>query len=245
MIFYDIINESYFDCGGADFGGCGAGTLKPSCRSSRFGFVVSSGMSIASFHRRMAMDNLILIITALAPGFAGIAALKLLNGDATEITIQKSTLKYFLFGGVSLLLADALMGLNGPVSRTLAHQPLHYIDLLLPMILAVILAAFWHTIGETKVIKLANWINHKAGRNNIFLANTMLERMMNDGKPHFVEIRLPDGEIQQGYVADVIVHEKTIMLQPEPEWTHSYKREDTRKMIDLASGIVITEYTYR
>lgn len=73
----------------------------------------------------------------------------------------------------------------------------------------------------------------------------MLERMMNDGKPHFVEIRLPNGEIQKGYVADVIVHEKTIMLQPEPEWTGSYKRVDTRKMIDLSSGIVITEYTYK
>ena len=134
---------------------------------------------------------------------------------------------------------------NGPISRTLAHQPLYYIDLLLPMILAVILAVFWHAIGETLAIKLANWINQRAGKNTVFLANTMLERMMNDGKPHFVEIQLPNGEIQQGYVADVIVHEKTIMLQPEPEWTDSYKRVDTRKLVDLSSGIVITEYTYR
>lgn len=191
------------------------------------------------------MDNLILIITALAPGFAGIASLKLLNGDTTEITVQQSTLKYFLFGSVSLFFADAIMKWNGPISRTLAHQPLYYIDLLLPMILAVILAVFWHAIGEAITIKLANWINQRAGKNTIFLANTMIERMLNDGKPHFVEIQLPNGEIQQGYVADVIVHEKTIMLQPEPEWVGSYKRVDTKKMIDLTSGIVITEYTYR
>lgn len=191
------------------------------------------------------MDNLILIITVLAPGFAGIASLKLLNGDTTEITVQKSTLKYFLFGSVSLFFADAIMKWNGPISQTLAHQPLHYIDLLLPMILAVILAVFWHAIGETMAIRLANWINQKAGKNTVFLANTMIERMLNDGKSHFVEIRLPDGDIQKGYVADVIVHEKTIMLQPEPEWTDSYKRVDTRKLVDLSSGIVITEYTYK
>ena len=191
------------------------------------------------------MNNLILIITALAPGFAGIATLKLLNGDTTEVTIQKNILKYFLFGAISLFTADIFLLWDGPISRTLEQQPLHYIDFLLPMILAIMMALFWHTVGKKAAIIMANVINHQTGKNNIFLANTMLERMLNDGKAHFVEICFANGEKQNGYVADVIIHEKTIMLHPEPEWTQSYKRINTRKMIDLSSGIVIIEYTYK
>ncbi len=192
------------------------------------------------------MDNPILLITALAPGFIGIAVQKLLNGDTTTETIQQGILKYFLFAASALLVTDACLRFNGPVSRILQQEPLRYIDCLVPMGIAVVLSVLWHVRGCKWIIRVANIINTWAGKNQIFLRTNMLEEMLNDGKPHFLDIKFPDGTQTCGYLSKVVAHDKNLMLEPEPKWTKdtAYKRKTVRQLIDLNSNTIVTEYEY-
>lgn len=196
------------------------------------------------------MNDPILIITALAPGIIGIAVQKLLRGDVTEEPFQKGILKYFLYAASALFLTDmiaAVKGVNGPVGKILSGAQLSYFDFTLPMLSACVIAIIWHVIGSRFAIWAANQINKLAGRNPIFLDQCMLETMLSDNQPHFLEIQFADGRIEKGFVSKAITHEKTIMLEPDPDWTNDtgYERHIIRKMINLEMGIVITEYEYR
>ena len=139
------------------------------------------------------MNDPILVITGLAPGFIGIAVQKLLRGDVTEEPLQRGILKYFLYAASALLLTDmiaVLRGVAGPVGKILAGTSLSYFDCTLPMLSACIIAIFWHAAGSRIAIWGANKINKLAGRNPIFLDQCMMETMLSDNKPHFLEIQL-------------------------------------------------------
>lgn len=195
------------------------------------------------------MDNPVLLITALSPGFVGIAVHKLLKGDVTAEPLQQGVLKYFLYAASSLFLTDGILsaaGQTGTISKILTNQQLSYMDCMVPMICAAVIAVLWSVCGNTLAVRLANGINRRAGHNPVFLDESMLYTMLADNKPHFLEVQFPDGRTERGYITKTITHEKTIMLEPEPDWTKSsgFYRRDVRKMIDLATGVVITEYEY-
>lgn len=191
------------------------------------------------------MENPIIWICMMTPGFAGLAVLKLLNGDTTDGAVQQNVLKYFLFGSLSLLIAEAARLFHGPLSKILEHSPITLWDCVIPMVAAVILAVFWYVAGLRIAVKIANRINTAAGKNPIFLQHDLLERILNDGQSHFLEIRFPDGTKQKGYVSDVITSRRSLILRPEPAWTADYVRQDIQTLVELSTGIIVTEYRFK
>jgi len=191
------------------------------------------------------MENFIIMIASLAPGFVGIAVQKLLNGDTTSGAVQGNIMIYFLYAASSLLCAELVFWFHGPISKLLMNEPIQLVDILVPMEFALIIAVFWHIIGARLAKMFANGINKIAGKNSIMMDADMLETMLNDNQAHFLEVSFPDGTEKNGYVTNVIVSTREIMLEPEPEWTKDYNRHTKRTCINLNSGIVITEYEYK
>lgn len=191
------------------------------------------------------MENLIIVIISLSPGFIGMAIQKLLNGDTTPGAIQSNIMTYFLYAASSLLCAELVCLFHGPISKLLMHEPVLLADILIPMGIAVVIAVFWHSIGARWAYNIANKINKLAGKNSIIMDSDMLETMLNDNQPHFVTVTFPNGTERSGYVTNVIVSNKEIMLEPNPDWTKDYTRHTKRECIELNSGIVITEHEYK
>lgn len=135
--------------------------------------------------------------------------------------------------------------IDGPISKLLMNEPIQLVDILVPMGFALIIAVFWHIIGARLAKMFANGINKIAGKNSIMMDADMLETMLNDNQAHFLEVSFPNGTEKNGYVTNVIVSTREIMLEPEPEWTKDYNRHTKRTCINLNSGIVITEYEYK
>lgn len=191
------------------------------------------------------MENFIITIVSLSPGFIGMAVQKLLNGDTTPGAIQSNVLIYFLYAASSLLCTELLFWFHGPINKLLMHDPIQLVDILVPMVIAVVIAVLWHIIGVRLAYKFANKINKLAGKNSIIMDSDMLETMLNDNQPHFVTVTFPNGTERSGYVTNVIVSNKEIMLEPNPNWTKDYTRHTKRECIELSSGIVITEHEYK
>lgn len=191
------------------------------------------------------LDNVsILTIAALAPGFVGIAVTKLLDGDTTAEPIDKGILKYFLYASSALILTD-LCTYAQPLHKLIEGQRLEYIDYLAPILMAAAISIFWAIFGKNLFVGLANEINEAGCRNKIFLDSTMLECLTNDGKGHFLEIKLPNGEVRKGELKKVLVHEQSLLLEPEPAWTAKYEEYTIKDVVYLNSGVLIREYGYR
>lgn len=186
-----------------------------------------------------------IMIISLSPGFIGMAVQKLLNGDTTPGAIQSNIMTYFLYAASSLLCAEIVHWFHGPISKILMQEPVSLADILIPMGIAVAIAIFWHTIGGRLAYRAANKVNELAEKNSIIMDSDMLETMFNDNQPHFVTVTFPNGTQRSGYVTNVIVSNKEIMLEPNPDWTKDYTRNTKRECIDLNSGIVVTEYEYK
>lgn len=191
------------------------------------------------------MENFIITMVSLSPGFIGMAIQKLLNGDTTPGAIQSNIMTYFLYAASSLLCAEIVCWFHGPINKLLMHEPVLLVDILIPMGIAVVIAVLWHIIGARLAYKIANKINELAGKNSIIMDSDMLETMLNDNQPHFVTVSFPNGTERSGYVTNVIVSNKEIMLEPNPDWTKDYTRHIKRECIELNSGIVITEHEYK
>ena len=134
------------------------------------------------------MENFIIMIVSLSPGFIGMAVHKLLNGDTTPGAIQSNIMTYFLYAASSLLCAEIVCWFHGAISKILLHEPVWLADILLPMGIAVVIAILWHIIGGRLAYKIANQINKVAGKNSIIMDSDMLETMLNDNQPHFVTV---------------------------------------------------------
>ena len=105
------------------------------------------------------MENFIIMIASLAPGFVGIAVQKLLNGDTTSGAVQGNIMIYFLYAASSLLCAELVFWFHGPISKLLMNEPIQLVDILVPMGFALIIAVFWHIIGARLAKMFANGIN--------------------------------------------------------------------------------------
>lgn len=188
-------------------------------------------------------DNPILMIAIFSPGFIGIATTKLLDGDTTPEPLNQGVLKYFLYAATSLIFTDLVTPCK-IFHKLIAKQPLSYMDYITPMLMAIVLSILWISVGKKLAIAFANLINEMWGRNKIFLDSSMLEAFISDNQPHFLEITFPDGRTINGYIDQTMVHEKSIILKPDTEWSENRKTYIIRTLVYLDSKIVIKEYDF-
>lgn len=191
-------------------------------------------------------ENPILIIAILSPGFIGIATTKLLDGDTTPEPLNQGILKYFLYAAASLIFTDLCTPCK-VLHKLIEKQPLLYMDYIAPMITAIVLGILWTSVGKNLAEHFANLINEMWGRNKIFLASSMLEAFINDNQGHFIEITFSDGRIIRGYVKKTIMHEKSLLVYPEPSWTKDerYTEYTIRTVVYLDTNTTLREYAFK
>lgn len=191
-------------------------------------------------------DNPILMIAILSPGFIGIATTKLLDGDTTPEPLNQGVLKYFLYAAASLIFTD-LCTPHKVLHKLIDRQPLSYMDYIAPMLTAVVISIIWALFAKKLAVHFANEINEAGGRNKIFLDSSMLETFINDNQSHFLEITFSDGRIIRGYVTKTIMHEKSLLVHPEPNWTQDkqHKEYTVRTLVYLDTNTTIREYAFK
>lgn len=191
-------------------------------------------------------ENPILIIAILSPGFIGIATTKLLDGDTTPEPLNQGVLKYFLYAAASLILTDLWTPCK-VLHKLIEKQPLSYMDYIAPMIMAIVISILWALLVKKLAEHFANEINEAGGRNKIFLDSSMLEAFINDNQEHFIEITFSDGRIIKGYVNKTIMHEKSLLILPEPTWTkdEQYEEYTVRTLVYLETNTTIREYAFK
>lgn len=191
------------------------------------------------------MDNPILLITALAPGFIGIAVNKLLQGNSDSEPLDKGVLKYFLYSAATLLLTELTTA--KPLRKILEKQQLTIEDCLYPLFWAILIAIAWELVIRDYLLKCINFVYRKIGRNEIFLSRSMLEDMVADGKKHFLEVQFADGSVINGLVEKINQQENAIILIPEPDWVDDIdvKRFEVQQFIMFDKNIIVKEYDYK
>lgn len=210
------------------------------------------------------MDNPILLIMALTPGIIGIATSKLLDGDTSPEPIDKGIIKYFLYSASALLITE-LIGFLIEFSASLKNpdliiesvHPLQkaltqnnnftFWDIILPSLLAVIIALSWKLYLKDKIICLANKLLLYFGKNAIALPSYELESLLADGKGHFLEVHFPNGRIVTGMLHEYNIATNTIRLRPLPDWItdNDVARYEKDTIAILDTGIVIKEFDYQ
>lgn len=192
------------------------------------------------------MNESILTVLALAPGFVGIAVNKLLTADTRAEPLGASTLKYFLYSAASFLMVEAST-LATPIRKTLKEQPVGMLEILLPIAASVIIGILWTIWLKNALVKVANKFLQSVHRDGVDLNESPLQTLFEEHRPYFVSVILPNGETKEGAVLSVDAHSNTILLAPEPSWTkdNDMEREDKQTLIYLNTGAVIIEYTFK
>lgn len=194
------------------------------------------------------MNETILIIAALAPGFIGIATNKLLNGDTSKEPLDANMFKYFLYATAALLLTECTPYAS-PLIKALNGQRLVPADILLPMLIAAACGAAWTLYLKNALAKIVSQILRLAGKNyTVGLSTSLIDReLLEDAEGHFIEITLPNGTKCAGALESYRAEDNTMLLSDNPEWTRDDDIEKYYKksIVYLDTGTVIREYDYK
>lgn len=194
------------------------------------------------------MNETILIIAALAPGFIGIATNKLLNGDTSKEPLDANMFKYFLYATAALLLTECTPYAS-PLIKALNGQRLAPADILLPMLIAAACGAAWTLYLKNALAKIVSQILRLAGKNyTVGLSTSLIDReLLEDAEGHFIEITLPNGTKCTGALESYRAEDNTMLLSDNPEWTRDDDIEKYYKksIVYLDTGTVIREYDYK
>lgn len=193
------------------------------------------------------MNEYILIVIALAPGFIGIATSKLLNGDTSAEPLNNGIMKYFLYSSTSMLMAEYCTDAH-PITKALnSNGKFTLDDFVTPMLLAIAIAIAWNFFIKFSLLFLINIFLRLLRYNTVGLPSYQLENLVLDGKAHYLEIVYPNGEKIKGALTEYDPVFKTLTLKPLPNWTEhkdiQYFEKSTTVLLE--NGTIIKEFDYK
>ena len=153
--------------------------------------------------------NLLQNIAQAAPGFVGVAACKLMNGNPQKEKLNNEVLAYFLFGGTAWLLVASLDNICSLQGLALSEST----RIACTIICAALLGILWPVWLRDKAVALANIINCYFGKNPIFVEETILEKLGCDNKPHYYEAYKSGTLVASGWGEHFIRSEKSFSLR--------------------------------
>lgn len=214
------------------------------------------------------MEKYLALIILAAPGFiaAKIAAiLGITSSKRGEIDSLASYLSYSFF---SVLIAILISSQIGIVDLSENWQDFtdkfssvgFTVNLLLTTLLsAVIIGLSWALVGNKLFLQVLNFINVKSGRNKRRMNGSLLNRIFDDGKEHFIIVRKDSEKIAVGFIysaTDPSAGKTELVITEYPEYRaelkkvennpdyQSYLRNVLQTYIDVENNIVITETEY-
>lgn len=184
--------------------------------------------------------NLLQNIAQAAPGFIGVAACKLMNGNPQKEKLNNEVLAYFLFGGTAWLLVASLDNICSLQGLALSEST----RIACTIICAALLGILWPVWLRDKAVALANIINFYFGKNPIFVEETILEKLGCDNKPHYYEAYKAGTLVASGWGEHFIRNEKSFSLRQ----IEGYGMEDlqeVRYIIWQDKDMILKEYTLK
>lgn len=181
--------------------------------------------------------NLFQNIAQAAPGFVGVAACKLMNGNMQKEKLNNEVLSYFLFAGAAWLLAATFDG----VCQSHGFMFGETARITCAIVCAAALGILWPVWLCDKVVALANIINRRFGKNYVFLEETILEKLGCDNKPHYYEAYKAGTLIASGWGEHFIKSEKSFSLR-QVEGYSMDDLQEVRSILWQDRDMVLKEY---
>lgn len=175
-------------------------------------------------------------IAQVAPGFIGVAAAKLMSGDAREVGFEDTVFRYFLYAGASWLITAG-------IGKAIALSPETFTAL--SMVIAALLGLSWRLFWMAKLVSMVNWVRLKCGQNRIFLSESILQEITSDNKDHFIIAYRGNDVIASGWLTDAIMFEKSMALTRDEGWEKYFEasRAGERAVVYADSDFHFREYT--
>ena len=181
--------------------------------------------------------NLFQNIAQAAPGFVGVAACKLMNGNVQKEKLDNEVLAYFLFAAAAWLLALMLSN----ICLLLGIRFGETMRVACAIIFAGALGMLWPVWLRDKAVVLANIINQRFGKNQIFVEETILEKVGCDNSPHYSEVYKAGNLIASGWSEHFLNNEKSFSLRSIEGYTMEDLQE-FRAIVWRGEDMVLKEY---
>ena len=175
-------------------------------------------------------------IAQAAPGFVGVAAAKLMSGDAREVGFEDTLFRYFLYAGASWLAATGVGSIVALSSEAFTA---------LSIVIAAFLGLSWRMFWMEKLVAAVNWLRAKSGQNRIFLSESILQEIVSDNKDHFVIAYRGNNVIASGWLTDAIMFEKSMVLTRDDDWEEYFRASGIgeRTVVYADNDFYFKEYT--
>lgn len=181
--------------------------------------------------------NLFQNIAQAAPGFVGVAACKLMNGNAQREKLNNEVLAYFLFAAAAWVLALIFSNIGLLLGAHLS-EPMR---IACAIFCAGALGTLWPVWLRDKAVMLANIINRHFGKNPIFMEETILEKVGCDNRPHYYEVYKAGNLIASGWGEHFIKNEKSFSLRSVEGYTMEDLQE-FRAIVWRGEDMILKEY---
>lgn len=181
--------------------------------------------------------NLFQNLAQAAPGFIGVAACKLMNGNVQKEKLNNEVLGYFLYAGTAWLMATAFSYLAQCLGITLNEN----MRIACAIVCAAMLGVLWPVWISDKAVFVANIINRHFDKNPIFMEETILEKLGCDNKPHYYEAYKGGNLVAAGWGEHFIKNEKSFSLLH----VDGYEKKDLqecRSIIWQDKDMILKEY---
>ena len=214
------------------------------------------------------MEKYLTLILLAAPGFiaARIAlVLGLTSAKKGEIDSLAGYLSYSFFAVLVTIIISAATGiidLSGSwqdFTGKFSSVDFTIKMLFITLFSGVIVGSSWALVGQRLFMNFFNKLNVLTGRNIKSTGGSLLNRIFNDGKEHFIIVRKDGKKIAAGFIfaaSDPFDDKSELVITEYPEYDAelkrvenfpdrpSYLRNVLRTYVDIENSLVITETEY-
>lgn len=214
------------------------------------------------------MEKYLSLIILAAPGFIAERIATALGVTSPKKGEFDSLARYLSYSFFAVIVAIAICAFTGAVDLNESWQS--FTDkfssvaftaklLVITLIAAVIVGTSWALIGNRLFMRVLNFINVKTGRNKRNLDGSLLNRLFDDGKEHFIIMRRDDRTLAVGFIysaSDPSDGNSEIVITEYPEYRAeleraekepdrpSYLKNILQTYLDVKNNLVITETEY-
>ena len=214
------------------------------------------------------MEKYLSLIILAAPGFiaeriaAGLGVTSAKRGEFDSLA------RYLSYSFFTVIVAVIISALTGAVDLSDTWQDFtnkfssvaFTVKLLvITLFSAVSVGLSWALFGNRLFIRTLNFINVKSGRNRRNLDGSLLNRLFDDGREHFIIVRKDDRTIAVGFIysasdpadgnSELVITEypeyraELLRAENEPD-RPSYLKNILQTYLDVKNNLVITETEY-
>ena len=211
------------------------------------------------------MEKYIALIVLSAPGFVAYNVACGLGVTSPKKGEFSSIAAYLSYSFFSVLLCGIILSAAGlidfnaplPVEETFSTGRI-ILFLFVALLTGIFIGVIWGVFGDKFFNQALNILNVKLNRNKKSLGGSLLNKIFNDGKDHFIIVRKDDKIISVGFIfaaSDPFDDRVELVITEYPEYREELKLAETegknsplkntlQTYIDISSGFVITETEY-